>query len=54
LEDLVDPLEQGTRQHAARRVDEKTAALGPLQFSGLKAPMTQAMVGVLPALIGED
>jgi 3-hydroxyisobutyrate dehydrogenase-like beta-hydroxyacid dehydrogenase len=51
---LVDRLEQGTRQHAARRVDEMTAALGLLQFSGLKAPMTQATVDVLTALIGED
>lgn len=51
---LVDRLEQGTRQHAGRRVDEMTAALGLLQFSGLKAPMTQATVEVLTALIAEN
>ena len=51
---LVDRLEQGTRQHAARRVDEMTAALGLLQISGLKAPMTLATVEVLTALIGEN
>jgi 3-hydroxyisobutyrate dehydrogenase-like beta-hydroxyacid dehydrogenase len=49
---LVDRLEQGTRRHAARRVDEMTAALELLQVSGLKAPMTRATVEVLTALIG--
>jgi hypothetical protein len=34
-------------------VDEMTAALGLLQFSGLKAPMTQATVEVLTSLIEE-
>jgi 3-hydroxyisobutyrate dehydrogenase len=53
-ESLVDRLEQGSRQHAARRGDEMTAALGLLQFSGLKAPMTQATVEVLTALIAEN
>ena len=50
---LVDRFDQGTRRHAARRVDEMTAALELLQFSGLKAPMTRATVEVLTALIGE-
>jgi 3-hydroxyisobutyrate dehydrogenase-like beta-hydroxyacid dehydrogenase len=50
---LVDRLEQGTRQHAARRVDEMSAALELLQSSGLKAPMTQATVAFLMDLIGE-
>ena len=51
---LVDRLEQGTRQHAARRVDEMTAALELLQLCGLKAPMTQATVEVLTAVTGES
>jgi 3-hydroxyisobutyrate dehydrogenase-like beta-hydroxyacid dehydrogenase len=52
-ESLVDRLEQGSRQHAARRVDEMTSALELLQFSGLKAPMTRATVEVLTGLTGE-
>jgi hypothetical protein len=51
---LVDRLEQGTRRHAARRVDEMTAALGLLQLSGLKAPMTQATIEVLTTLNGDS
>ena len=50
---LVDRLEHGTRQHAARRVDEMSAALELLQSSGLKAPMTQATVEVLTGISGE-
>jgi 3-hydroxyisobutyrate dehydrogenase-like beta-hydroxyacid dehydrogenase len=52
-ESLVDRLEQGTRQHAARRVDEMTAALELLQASGLRAPMTQATVDFLTTNIEE-
>jgi 3-hydroxyisobutyrate dehydrogenase-like beta-hydroxyacid dehydrogenase len=50
---LVDRLEQGTRQHATRRVDEMSAALELLQSSGLKAPITQATVDVLTGISGE-
>ena len=50
---LVDRLEQGTRQHAVRRVDEMSAALELLQSSGLKAPMTQATLEVLSGMGGE-